>query len=180
VYTCPGYQRPYQQYGAAGFHGSYRGGRRYDQRGSGFGGNFRQTEHWGAYGDQRQMTSMARDVGMNAHGHGDFQGGAAQRDQGVDVHRQNSTQGAQGPINPPGSLSGGGGGHSCAKVIDDLHSIPANMISLFQQFIASMGHKLAAGKSQAIEGIEEKADQAKVSEKSKTQAKASVKEIAES
>jgi hypothetical protein len=66
AYTRPGYQRPYQRYGAAGFHGSLGGGRHYDQHGRGFGGNFRQSEFRASYGDQRQMTAPLRDLGVHA------------------------------------------------------------------------------------------------------------------
>jgi hypothetical protein len=68
AYTRPGYQRPYQWYGTAGFHGSRGGGRHYDQHGRGFGGNLRQTEFRSTYGDQRQMNAASRDVDVNLHG----------------------------------------------------------------------------------------------------------------
>jgi hypothetical protein len=88
AYTRQGYQRPYQRYGATWFHCNRGGGRRYDQRGRGFGGNFRQTEFRPSHGDQCQSNATSRDMEVNLHGQGTVHGNATQCNQYVEVHGQ--------------------------------------------------------------------------------------------
>jgi hypothetical protein len=58
-------------------------------------------------------------------------GNAAQCNPSVDVHGQRSAQGVPGQTNPGGGSSSAEGGHSSAKVTEDLMSIQASMIMLF-------------------------------------------------
>jgi hypothetical protein len=85
------------------------------------------------------------------------------------VHGQRSAHGAQEQTNPAGDSSSGDGGHNSAKVTKDLTSIPASMISLFQQFLTSMGNKNEVGKSHVPEVFMEKAEHANVGGKAKAQ-----------
>jgi hypothetical protein len=125
AYTRQGYQR----YGATGFHGNRGGGRRYDQRGRGFKGNFRQTEFRPSLGDQCQPNATSRDMEVNLHGQGTVHGNAMQRNQYVEVHGQRPYRRGQEWTNPVGGSSSGDGGNTKTQ---DLASILAGMLSLFQ------------------------------------------------
>jgi hypothetical protein len=75
----------------------------------------------------------------------------------------------------------GVGGDQCSRTTaDDSTSIPANMVSLFQQFLASMGNNDMAGKSQAQGQNIDHPEQIKMSEQEKTEKDAPVEEITES
>jgi hypothetical protein len=128
AYARQGYQQPYQWYGPAGFQGNRCGGRNYDQRSRGFRGNFRQAEFWPSHGDQCLPNAMSRDMEVTLHRQGTVHGNVMQHNQSAEVHGQRSSQGAQDWANTGvGSSSGDGG-----NVKEDLSSIPAGMISLFQ------------------------------------------------
>jgi hypothetical protein len=72
------------------------------------------------------------------------------------------------------------GGHGSSKAADDSSAIPANMISFFQQFLASMGNKVDAGKAQEQEADDDKAKQPGACQKEKIENEVHMKEIAES
>jgi hypothetical protein len=107
------------------------------------------------------------------HGQGNIQGSATQSNQSAEAQGQRAAQGAQGQAQPSG-------GQSSSKVVGDLSSIPANMLSLFQQFLATVGNKEEAGKTHVPEVNDAKIEQTRESEKAKIETSVPVKEIAES
>jgi hypothetical protein len=74
---------------------------------------------------------------------------------------------------------GQGGSHGSSKVAVDSNAIPANMMSLFQQFLASMGHREEEGKAKEQEKNDEKGKQPSASEKEKIEMEVQKKELAE-
>jgi hypothetical protein len=115
-------------------------------------------------------------MGVNLHMQGTVHGNETQHNQSEEVYEQRSSQGAQNQANTGGGSSGGNGGN--AK--EDLPPIPVGMISLFQQFLTSMGNKNENGNSQLPEAYVEKTEQVEGGEKTRVQLEGQEKEIAES
>jgi hypothetical protein len=113
---------------------------------------------------------------VNLHRQVTVHGNEMQHNQSAEVYGQRSSQGAQDRANTGGGSSGGNGGN--AK--EDLPPILADMISLFQQFLASMGNKNKNGNFQLPEAYVEKNEQAEGGEKTRVQLEGQGKEIAES
>jgi hypothetical protein len=158
-FAHPGYQRPYQRYGNTSPYGGQGGGRRYDTRGWGFNGNFRQSEFRAGYGEQQQHPAQSRELGINMQGHGNVHGGASHYNPEVQTHGQGESQGNMGQQSA--GTVGGGGSQSSAKVAEDTSSILASMMHLFQQFLESMGKKEVAHTTLPQGEIKEKKEQAK-------------------
>jgi hypothetical protein len=110
-----GFQRPYQRNGYAGFHGGRGAGRRNEVHGHGFGGRFRAVDNRAEHGsDSRQLPILPRASIVEM-------GGSQQQ-----LHGRGMTGASLGD-QPQGQ-------HTNA----DHSEIPANMVSLFKQFMETM------------------------------------------
>jgi hypothetical protein len=122
-----GYQRPHQRYGSLGFYAGRGRGRRYEQRGHGFGG--RQPDFRAGYAEQHQNSVPHRESGANIHGnenvHGNVHGGTAHWAMDVEVLGKGAAPNNQGHPHPSASMTGGGGG---SKAVDGSTPIPAHML----------------------------------------------------
>jgi hypothetical protein len=125
AYTRGGYQRPYQRYGSAGFHGGRGAGRRNDIHGRGFVGQNRTLDNRAGHGDFRQHPVTPRNTTADTRG----------PQQQMPGHGM--TQGDQVQGQRPSRTAGGSAPSSTVEV-GDLSNIPANMLALFQQFLATM------------------------------------------
>jgi hypothetical protein len=68
AYTRGGYQRPYQRYGNAGFHGGWGAGRRNDIHGRRFVGQNRTLDNRAGHGDFRQHLVPPRNTATDTRG----------------------------------------------------------------------------------------------------------------